>query len=420
MRIAFISQPWDDIIPPVQGGSLGIWTYQVARRCTDWADIVVYSRQAPSQAAVQVHEQIEYRRVPTTIEDTVIKPLKISERVVGHLNPKRPFFSSSFYYLGYGLQIAKDLRRQPCDVIHIFNFSQFVPILKAANPHAKIVLHMHCEWLTQLDPKRIASRLEKVDLILGCSDYITQKIREQYPQFADRCATVYNGVDFNHFEAKNGHRTTKSGQRLLFVGRVSPEKGVHVLLEAFEKVAQQHPDVYLDIVGPVGSAPYEFMVLVSDDKNVAELASFYHGRMHQSDYGADLKDHMTSRFADRVNFVGPINHSQTIDYYHQADILINPSLTEAFGMSLVEAMASKLPVVASRVGGMTEIVREGESGLLFAANDSTALAEAIAKLLNDTSLRTSMGKTGHDFALSRYSWDQVAQSLQKHLNGMYA
>ena len=76
------------------------------------------------------------------------------------MSPKRPFFSSNFVALEYILPIALDLRRNQVDIVHLQNFSQFVPIIRAFNPRIKIVLHMRCEWLSLLDREMIEPRIQ--------------------------------------------------------------------------------------------------------------------------------------------------------------------------------------------------------------------------------------------------------------------
>src|SRR5439155_22866059 len=115
------------------------------------------------------------------------------------------------------------LRARPCDVVHIMNLSQFVPIVRLLNQKSKVVLHMQCDWLTRLNRASLASRLRRVDLILTCSDYLTSRAISALPQFTDRCRTVYNGVDVERF-APNGPRRSGGGTaaRVLWVGRISP------------------------------------------------------------------------------------------------------------------------------------------------------------------------------------------------------
>ncbi|NJK38515.1 MAG: glycosyltransferase [Oscillatoriales cyanobacterium SM2_3_0] len=197
MKIALISQPGEVAAPVKQRGSIGIWSEQVCRRLIPADQVVFYGNQkrgSSSPAAIALMDEgIEYRGVRGRL-DQVLRPLRVLDRW-GISNPQRPIFASTFYGRGYIGQIARDLSQQHCNIAHVHNYSQFVPALKRMNPQIKTVLHMHCEWLTQLDPDLIASRLHHTDLVIGCSDYITQKIRDRFPAFADRCQTVYNGVD---------------------------------------------------------------------------------------------------------------------------------------------------------------------------------------------------------------------------------
>ena len=95
----------------------------------------------------------------------------------------------------YAKRAANAFLRDGCGVVHVHQFSQFAPIIRSANPQAKIVLHMHSDWLIQLDRKMIAERLRVTDAIVGCSEYVTNNIRTAFPEYANRCVTVFNGVD---------------------------------------------------------------------------------------------------------------------------------------------------------------------------------------------------------------------------------
>ena len=88
-------------------------------------------------------------------------------------------------------------------------------------------------------------------------------------------------------------------------------------------------------------------------------------------------------------------------------------------MSVVEAMAHRLPVVASRVGGMTEIVQDCQTGLLVEAGDSAALANALLKLLDDEDRCREIGQTGYERARSLFSWDSIAQNLLAQYELLY-
>lgn len=265
--IAFFHQPINAISLPDQDSSVEILTYETARSLARYCDVIVYAKRSPHQKEFEYYQGVQYRRISATVDEKFDYILSGVDRRLPRSLARRPLFASSLYYLKYAWQVARDLRLEKCDVVHIQNFSQFAPVIREFNPKIKIVLNMHCEWLTQLDRAMIESRLREIDLVIGCSEYITEKIRRRFPHFAERCQTVFDGVDINYFVSKNRRSASeKNGiKQLLFVGRVSPEKGVHVLLDAFQKVMEHYPQAQLNIVGGHGSLPVQFEVALSDD-----------------------------------------------------------------------------------------------------------------------------------------------------------
>jgi glycosyltransferase involved in cell wall biosynthesis len=410
MKVAFVPQPLDMIFPPMQS-SIGIWTFEVARRLAPSCEVTVYSGRLRRKA--KFDQGVLYRHLSVN-RDQWLKKLLV--RFSGIYSVKRPLFASGLYYFGYARRVASDLRKRRCDIVHLHNLSQFIPVIRALNPRIKIVLHMHCEWLTQLDPAMIQRRLRAVDLIIGCSEYITKKIRTAFPQIADRCHVVHNGVDINHFCGHNGRATPKAAgtERLLFVGRVSPEKGVHVLIDAFCEVVHRHPKLQLEIVGPEAQPPVEFIIALSDDSKVSALAPFYERR-----YLAQLRARLPVSLSNYVSFTGPVPYAQLIDHYRAAGMFVFPSVChEAFGMPILEAMACQVPVVATRSGGIPEIVEDGKTGLLVERGDAAALAVAILHLLANEDLRQTMGKAARQRVLERFGWERVAGELFCRYEGM--
>ncbi len=408
MKIAFVTQPWDIIVPAFGGStSIPIIAYQLAARLAKRHAVTLYGRQDARQPLMEQDDLgITYRRISLKKEDLLLKPFKFLDRIAGRRLANRPLFNAGFYYQGYARQIAQELGRSKYDIIHVYNFSQFAPIMRRYNPDSKIVLHMHCEWLTQLDAGQIAQRLEAVDLILGCSPHITGKIQARFPQYAARARTLFNGVDTRNFTG-NTTPDKAAPRTILFSGRISPEKGIHVLLDAFTRIARTFPRVRLVLVGMAAAAPLRFIVGLSDEKPVQELQRFYTGEP----YLAQLQRRIPPELQDRVFFAGFTPHAEVARYYRQADILVNPSLSEAFGMSLIEAMSAGLPVVATRAGGMVDIVVDGQTGFLVPPDDATALAQAVLALLQDDNLRRAMGQTGRERAVACFDWDIIAENL---------
>src|SRR5260370_42330751 len=108
---------------------------------------------------------------------------------------------------------------------------------------------------------------------------------------------------------------------------------------------------------------------------------------------------------DRCVFVG--KQPRIVDYLCAADILLLPSEQESFGLAALEAMACQGPVIATRVGGLLEVVDDGDTGFLSAVGDVDKMADDAVNLLTDKELRREMGKRARAAAISRYGTDQI-------------
>jgi N-acetyl-alpha-D-glucosaminyl L-malate synthase BshA len=108
---------------------------------------------------------------------------------------------------------------------------------------------------------------------------------------------------------------------------------------------------------------------------------------------------------DHCVFVG--EQPNIVDYLSAADVLLLPSEQESFGLAALEAMACEVPVVASQVGGVPEVVTDGETGFLSAVGDVEKMANDAARLLADEELRREMGRRARESALARYSTDKI-------------
>ncbi|MBI5644301.1 MAG: glycosyltransferase family 4 protein [Deltaproteobacteria bacterium] len=406
IKVAVIPQPMDVVLPPHQT-SIGICAYETSRRLIGECEVIVYSGSVRPKETL-LKDGVEFRWLSIKADKLLHKTLR---RLPVFKNPKRGLFASSVFYLPYIIRVALDIRALCCDIVHIHNFAQFVPVVRALNPSARIVLHMHSTWLSDLDRKTAGRRLKCVDAVLGCSDFVTDGITRDFPR--SRSLTLYNGVDTGRFSQTD--KTDKAGGvKLLFAARVSPEKGVHILFEAFFKIAKKFPEAVLVIAGPEAVPPVEYLIGLSSDERVRRLASFYPGS-----YLEKLKSMIPPGLEGNIQFLGNVSHEELKKYYSEADIFINTSFWESFGMPIAEAMASGLPVIATRVGGIPEVVQDGKTGLLVEFGDDRELAEAILKLLNDKPMRLSMGKAGRDRAGSMFSWDVIAKNLLSVYKGIY-
>jgi spore coat protein SA len=418
MRIAFVAQPFDAMYPPVvRGGSLALWIYYMARLCAKRGHrAIVFGNNGGYVSAKHVKsDDVEYIFVPTAFNRLLNKASRGGLQLLaytGKPNGHCPLFASRWYHWVYAAEIARRVRQLDFDVVHIMNYSQFVPVIRRMHPRCTISLHMQCEWLTQLNGGLVAKRLEQTDIIIGCSEYITRKIAEKFPEYADRCVTVPNAAD----EVPSNGEPSGDSKVVLCVNRLSPEKGIHDLIQAFHKVLQRFPAARLQLVGGAGSVPLEFVVGLSDEPHVAALHVFYQNQRNgaKDRYLEVLESEAGEELGKRIIFEGHVAHDQIGAYYERAAVLVNSSLSEPFGISLVEAMMHRRPVVATRVGGMTYTVDDGRTGFLVDPASPNALANSICDVLKDRERARQMGEAGRRKALEKFSWERTGDLLLEH------
>jgi glycosyltransferase involved in cell wall biosynthesis len=184
--------------------------------------------------------------------------------------------------------------------------------------------------------------------------------------------------------------------RLLYVGRLAPEKGLEVLLDALRRVRAARPGA---------SAPT--LTLVGWD---------YVG----STYGAELRARVAaSDLAGAVAFAGHVPYGPRLfALYDSHDALVLPSFTEGFPQVLLEAMVRGVPLVATRVGGVPRVVEDGVNGLLVPPGDAAALATALARLLSDPALSATLAAAGQR-AARPYTVEVQAESVVRFLARCY-
>lgn len=152
------------------------------------------------------------------------------------------------------------------------------------------------------------------------------------------------------------------------------------------------------------------LVGLSDDPLVSALQRFYQPD-GSSDYPEQLDEMVRmAGLEDRVTFHSFLPHREIISYYQRADLVVNPSLSETFGISIVEAMACGVPVVGTRVGGMLDTI-VGDVGRAVPAEDPARLAEAMCEILEDHALGRQMGICGRERAVKQFTWSARATRL---------
>jgi glycosyltransferase involved in cell wall biosynthesis len=427
MKIAFLNQPFDSIVPPFQS-SIGYYTYGVGRSLARSYEVLVYGLHDshPEDALQLCDPSLRLHLVKSRLMEHLV--FEGRRRLGEMIQISTPISTSNLLFPQYGRRVAEDLRRQQCDIIHIQHCSQYAPIIRALNPKSKIVLHIHAEWFPQCNFKVLQRRLESVDWLFTVSDYITQKTMRDFSGIADSCQTTPCGIDPEEFLREKDYTAgrQRKEKRILFAGAVSPHKGPHVLLDAFKIVAKQYPNARLEFVGSLRSYPMEETFDLSDRSAIQDVATFYAKKpvtrvraklglapADAGTYQSYLKSKLTPEIADKVTFTGFIHRQAFVDRYYDADIFVFPPIwEEGFGIPPIEAMAAGVPVVGTLSGALPETVKDGETGFLVEKSDPRALAERILKLLRDDDLRESMGRAARRRVLATFTWERVAGSLE--------
>lgn len=195
----------------------------------------------------------------------------------------------------------------------------------------------------------------------------------------NRIRIVHCGIDPACFPPRVPHPDQRP--HIAFVGRLDPVKGADLLLDALAALRPTYPDLTATFIG--------------DGPQAAQT------RAHARALGLD----------NVTTFLGAQPETAVADLLQRSDLLVLPSFAEGLPVVLMEAMACGLPVVASRIAGIPELVRDGENGLLISAGDTAALIRAIDRLLADPDLRSRMGQQGRATVLAEFTIEAEARRL---------
>ena len=221
--------------------------------------------------------------------------------------------------------------------------------------------------------------LQKADYVTACS----RQTLDDAKQFADfslegKSQPIYNGIALEEFDA-NATPFEHPNPYILGLGRIVPQKGFDILLDAYARLLGRRPDAPDLVIA--GDGPER-------ESLQAQAASL------------GLKN--------RVFLTGRADRTSAVSLFHGCALFVLPSRQEPQGIVSLEAMACGKAVVAARVGGVPEIVREGETGLLFPAEDSAALAQLLETLLAAPERAAALGQAGRARVEQCFTWNRIA------------
>jgi ubiquinone/menaquinone biosynthesis C-methylase UbiE len=223
--------------------------------------------------------------------------------------------------------------------------------------------------------------LQRTDHIIAISQFIKDNLG-QLKINPDKISVVYNLPPINPILKKTSSHQENKTLQILACGRLTQDKGFDILLKAL--ASQKNKDYRLTLVG---SGPYQSSL----DKICVNL-----------------------KLTNKVKMVARVNPEQMSQFYERADLVVVPSLfPEPFGRVALEALSYSKPVIASRIGGLPEIVKDKLTGMLIEPGDTHALAQALTKLLADRTLCVKMGVVGRQDILARFNPHKILSQLIK-------
>jgi len=309
--------------------------------------------------------------------------------------------------------VATHLAAVGADVVHAHMYRAEVIATQAAwrlaglgHHRPYIVSTVHSSRIRSDEDRALLRRLTpKIDQLIAVSKAIVRKIEDE-GRVGAPVTLIYNGVDLQRYVDQEACCTLHEeydipdGAPIVgVVARLEPEKGHPTLLEAWPRVLERVPNAHLLIVGE-GSR-----------REALESQALDLGLMQRqaSQTETDLAA-VRRTTPDSVTFTGRRDDIPSVTA--ALDVAVLPSYREAQGLSILEAMALSRPVVASNVGGIPEMIENGESGLLVAPHDPPALGDAIARLLTDHPYADTLARAGHDLVYERFCVELMVRAVE--------
>ena len=358
-------------IPPRGAAAVETWMYQVAQRTTIPNRIVCIKNEGYSDYT-QVNDncsihRIGFSRVYKRIFQkwTRLDPLPYSQRI---------------------LNIAKDFPITDKSVIVVHNSMKLYRQIRERAPQTKIVLHMH----NAFEPKGL-----NPDIKMIVPSQFLKNYYQAYLPDAD-IVIVDNGIDLDAYQSdcssqlRSELNLSTRDKVIFYAGRIVPDKGVLLLLKAFEKLVEEQSDLKLVVVG-------DHMEVSKSDKGA---------------YQQEVRD-VAARMQNKCLMLGSIPPEKMHLYYPLADLVVIPSqFKEPFCMVAIEAMGAGKPVLVSTRGGMVEFVKSEETGYHLR---EPMTVDSIAQDIKDVLAREDLHRTaeqGQNQIFERYSWSSVTQSFE--------
>ena len=267
------------------------------------------------------------------------------------------------------------------DLIHVnaVGRSDFFHLLTNSAYTAPFLVTLHGQWENQIAPI-VEHTLRNANWVAGCSAAILHRGRQLVPEIISRSSVIYNGFELPPFTPQP---LPFDPPRILCLGRLAPEKGFDLAVAAFASIIDRFPQARLIIAGN-GPARSKLEQQAAEEK-----------------------------ISHAVDFVGWIVPERVPALINDATMVLLPSRQDSLPLVVLEAAGVARPVVATRVGGLPEIVLHQETGLLVASEDTTGMADAIGFLIDDPGAAIRMGMKARKRVETVFSWQKQVDAYDR-------
>ena len=348
-------------------------------------EVHVISRRVPPQVPEEVHNGVRIHRVLPPFNVSALR--KTRELVAGdseavvHAHATCGIFSAPLQWVGAVRLVAH---------AHGTSRSHHVPVRYKSGQVYRDYSRIGVAYDMMRERLMWTSSLR----ILSVSRVLANDIEETYHVNPSKVRVVYNGVDTDVFRRTEGGAIPEplkpfEGRRIiLFVGHFGIRKGIFYMIRAMKGILSEVPDAHLVCIGGVPEW------------------------LREEDPWRVLRNEIESEgVGDHVTLLDRVGNRDLVTYYSMADVFVLPSYYESFSKVTLEAMACSLPVVASNMGGLPEMVVSGETGELVPYGSPPALTSTIVSLLEDPKRARAMGTLGRQRVEQMFTWKAVAKRV---------
>jgi len=342
----------------------------------------------------------------TVIEGVKFKRIDFFSIIKKTYNPQQLNFSRQLFFLikNKVSSLRKIIGNEEFEIFHGHVYSSGLSASslarKARMPFINTIHGSYYKYWDQIMKNRLASNVYKMierqivpSLVKKCryqihTDYDFAEVVKSWikPKMKHKITTILNGVDVKQFNTqvnKNSALMDEKGPLIITTRRLVPKNGVIFLVKGFKKILRKFPNAKLVIIG---DGPEKERI---------------------------KKEIQLQNIKSNTLLIGMISNNEIPSYLAAADIVAVPSIVEASSISVLEAMAMKLPIVASDIPGIREITNFGKNCVLVPSKDPNSLAEGILRLLNSKEEAEKLAELGYQEVLKNYTWEKKAKETEE-------